>query len=525
MGSMYGMRPAMNGVGMDALSSMYGGMGSGKVLSQGNSSNSDDMRSTARRDATPDTVNMANDECVSGMFRVTSDLDNEKVPIDELLDDVESLPAKPVLRRSGKRGGNRLYAEGMAVQPSEPEETATPEEPVTHPKQVTDTTPSKVNVNEHDKPLKDFAPRSLTEKHLENKAAEINQIHKVKPRAHVPSNYNVHTLCVVDDNGSTQVEADEPYKVLATRGEQKETFELDEVIRREKGTNEIRSVLLSELRGNWLNGHNSSLLMMSGAGKINEGTAVVRRFIYRSVARAMEESGAKSGFDVTMNIVSLRGSDMCCDLLSSDRSYEKVRLGSSPLYGPCLLGLESQTVSTVDSCLSVFDRALNGAKLGEEIVVVFLLLKRYKISTTEKEVRLSSLFVSLFGDNIASVTDLRNKSHYSPHRLFRYCLGGASVTVSALCLSSTDATSIKALNELKALSQVKNSPPRSGNIKRFIDYTENEIERQRQKMERLPEQDKSAREEQIKRMEEMVDDAKKLFNDYTLPAFMGYQFN
>lgn len=209
------------------------------------------------------------------------------------------------------------------------------------------------------------------------------------------------------------------------------------------------------------------------------------------------------------------------DRLNANTEYKKLKLGSSPVYGPCLLDLTNKVVTSAEKCVEVLDDGLKAVTVNDEIVVAFLVLKEYKTGD-EKSVHISSLCIGYFREKLASLIDLKEKASSSPHRLFRYAVGGASVTVSLLVMADNDPKAYSLLEVERKMRQVKNSPPRSGNLKRFIDFTEKEVIRQKEKLSGLSGSEKKARESQIARLEEMVKDAQEMFNNPEKTQPKGY---
>lgn len=413
-----------------------------------------------------------------------------------------------VVKRSGKRGGNHLYSKDKREKPVA---TSNSNASAMTIKRKADT---KVLA-----PTAEASPSSR----VTARAASTGTSNG-KARAKVPSNYNIHTLVVVDKaSGSSLVSVKDPGAVVLEKNGKKETFEVDEALDRANTSEELDSVLLSELRGNWFNGHNSALMLCAGKGKGPETHNIGRAFVRKCMERLEKnEKDTSVQFDVSMTMVSLRGSDQCTDLLKPGSNCEKSVLGSSPVYGPCLLELETKVLKTADAAIKEFDAGLAAAKEPKEIVAAFLVLKTIKKGSTEKEVHLSSLCVAFCGETVTHLTDIKEKSSSSPHRLFRYAVDGACVTVTGLCLSSNDEEARSGLEVERKMREVKNQPPRSGNVKRFMEFTSKEITRQKEKAESASGSEKKAREAQIERMEEMVNDAKALLSDPEKHIPKGY---
>ncbi|KPA84411.1 hypothetical protein ABB37_02389 [Leptomonas pyrrhocoris] len=506
-GSMYGMGGPMGG-------SMYGMGGSGNMSTCGIAAQWGSLAnmSTGGRDGPTNRSGISSDY---GGFAEATTMDlNDLCPNIGTFDDAKDL------KRSGKRGGNHLYsrdkhekiiatnnsnAQALTIK-RKADVKASPGARATS----TSASPAAESNSRN-------APRSSPGAAAGNTAGG-------KLRAKVPSNYNVHSLIIVDKAGRTAVTTvKDPSTVVFEKGGKKETFEADEAMARASAEEDVDSVLLSELRSNWFNGHNSSLMMCAGKGKNTATQELGRGFIQKCIER-LEKNEKDTGvkFDVSMTMVALRGADQCCDLLKEGAGYDKMAMGSSPVYGPCLLDLETKVVKTGTEATKHFNAGLKNAKEEKEIVAAFYVLKTIKKTGAEVEVHLSSMCLALCGETVSHMTDIKDKLPSSPHRLFRYAVDGACVTVSGLCIDSNDEEAQAALEVERKMREVKNQPPRSGNVKRFVDFTYKEITRQKEKAASATGSEKKTRETQIERMEEMVKDANELLTEPEKTRPKGY---
>ncbi|KAG5469936.1 hypothetical protein CUR178_02078 [Leishmania enriettii] len=445
-----------------------------------------------------------------------------RIDAGELCPNIGTFEGAKDLPRSGKRGGNHLFSRGKRERP-----LATGNSNATA---MTIRRKSEIKVGGS------AAGASIgTTSHAEgttSRVASRASPSKVasgsgaagKARAKVPSNYNVHSLILVDKAaGAEVIVVKDPSTVVFEKGGKKETFEVDEALVLASTKVDVDSVLLSELRGNWFNGHNSCLMLCGGKGRGEATQELARQFLSKCLERLeRNEKDTAVKFDVTMTMVSLRGADQCRDLLKPGATYEKMVMGSSPVYGPCLLELETKVHKTASGCISSFDAGLQNANEKREIVAAFLILKTIKKTGSEDEVHLSSLCIALCGETVAHKADIRDKASSSPHRLFRYAVDGACVTVSGLWIASNNEDAREGLEVERKMREVKNQPPRSGNVKRFVDYTYKEIVRQKEKLSSASGSENKMRAAQIERMEEMIKDAKDLLSSPENTQPKGY---
>ncbi|KAG5494494.1 hypothetical protein GH5_02517 [Leishmania sp. Ghana 2012 LV757] len=440
----------------------------------------------------------------------------------ELCPNIGTFEGAKDLPRSGKRGGNHLYSRGKRERPLATGNSNATAMTIRRKSEIkvggSAAGVSNGTASHSEGTTSRVASRASPSKVTSGSGASG------KARAKVPSNYNVHSLILVDEAAGTEVIAvKDPSTVVFEKGGKKETFEVDEALVLASTKGDVDSVLLSELRGNWFNGHNSCLMLCGGKGRGEATQELARQFLRKCLERLeRNEKDTSVKFDVTMTMVSLRGADQCRDLLKPGATYEKMMMGSSPVYGPCLLELETKVHKTASGCISSFDAGLQNANEKREIVAAFLILKTIKKTGSEDEVHLSSLCIALCGETVAHKADIRDKASSSPHRLFRYAVDGACVTVSGLWIASNNEDARESLEVERKMREVKNQPPRSGNVKRFVDYTYKEIVRQKEKLASASGSENKMRVAQIERMEEMIKDAKDLLSSPESTQPKGY---
>ncbi|CCW69352.1 unnamed protein product [Phytomonas sp. Hart1] len=343
-----------------------------------------------------------------------------------------------------------------------------------------------------------------------------------KHRAAVPTSYDIHTLLIVDKvaGGKPDIVVRDPNTVVLKKNNRSETFECDEALQRTNRLGEVDSVLFSDLRSNWLAGHCSAILVCAGKGKDKDAVLIAHNMVKKCLERL--EKAPVTSFDVTITMCQLRGANQGLDLLNGSTSYGSLKLGSHPVYGPCLLELTTKVVKNAKDCVDTLNKGIAQAQRTDEMIVAFLVLKTIRKSSSGTEVFLSSLCIAYNHEESHHITDLKDKSSISPHRLFRYAVGGTCVCVSMVVLNEIDSNALACLEAQRKVREVKNKPPRSGNVRRFIEFTDKEILRQKEKLLSSPEMELKQREMQIKRMEDMLEDARAILNDPEHTQMKGY---
>ncbi|EPY32975.1 hypothetical protein STCU_02551 [Strigomonas culicis] len=506
MGSMNNMGSMYSNSGMGGMGSMYGGnmyRPMGSMYGMGGMGQADPVSvaaqwgSLANMSLNPNMPANGQRSSISGGGGFAS---NAQITIDDLCPNIGSYDEGDEVKRSGRRGGNHLYLR---------EKTA----PVVA---TSNSQSNAITIKRKKDTAEPAAAGAGARSGSETRTSDGKQ------RAKVPSNYDVHTLLVVEQDRGSFVKVTTPNTVVYEKGGKKETFECDEALDHSGPTEELDSVLLSELRGNWFNGHNSSLLVAAGSGKADASIEAVRGFLRKCVERLEKnEKDASTKFDISINMAALKGPENGKDLLGPG-DYTRLKLGSSPVFGPCLLDLKTKVAKTTSECLSIFNEGVAAAKEKKEPICAFLVLKQVKKGGSEAEVYLSSLCLALFREEVGMLVDIKDKTSSSPHRLFRYALGGPSVCVSAVCISNNDEGARSGLEAERKIREVKNRPPRSGNIKRFIEFTEKEISRQKEKLSSVSDSEKQQREAQIARMDEMIKEAQTMLDNPMNTTPKGY---
>ncbi|RNF08985.1 uncharacterized protein Tco025E_07184 [Trypanosoma conorhini] len=347
--------------------------------------------------------------------------------------------------------------------------------------------------------------------------------------AKVPSNYNIHSLILVDKEGDSErdlcISVKDPRTLLFKReGGKDEPFENDECILRDKMSDKVNSVLLTDLQEHWIGGHTTALLVGGGKDRGEASVKFAKLFLTHCLEKLEKNKLEKStDFDVTVTLGVVESSDRIRDLLNQDNaSYEKMQLGSSPVFGPCLCDMKRKTVKSAKECVDVFEKALGRSDKKKQLVVGFFVLKQTRKSSGEKDVYLSSLCMALAREEVSHLNGLREKSTSEPCRLFRYAVGGASVTVTALLVSGRQPEDRGCLELGRKIREVKNAPPRSGNVRRCVEMTKKEISRQQDKMDTMGDTDKKSTERVVSHMQMMVKDCEEMLSNPESNEPKGY---
>ncbi|EPY22561.1 hypothetical protein AGDE_13194 [Angomonas deanei] len=210
-------------------------------------------------------------------------------------------------------------------------------------------------------------------------------------------------------------------------------------------------------------------------------------------------------------MVTLKGASDAKDLLKDGASYGSLKLGSSPLYGPGMLGVEVKEITTIEEAVKVFDDGVKNATEPKEMICGYFVLQQVKKASNETAVYQSALSITITGEEVSHLTGLKDKSDKEPVKLYRYTVGGGCVSLCVGIVGEEDADAKKVVEVVNKMREVKNTAPRSGNVKRFIEYTDKEVEKWKQKeSDEKDEGKKKNMKGMISRMEMMVKDAKEV---------------
>ncbi|KPA84409.1 putative mitochondrial hypothetical protein [Leptomonas pyrrhocoris] len=356
---------------------------------------------------------------------------------------------EPPREQTGKRG--------LTAASKEDEKKAVPAAAADQKEEKKATTPSVVVVDnagsKDDKAKSRSVPLALASSHRLTK--QVND--------------NVHVVAIAPSE-SVANKADKTVTVGST------TYTMDEVA---VGAVDVeKSDLLTDIVEQTQCGHNVSLLVLCGRQKYEASTPPVT-----AVVRSMMDTFAADDTQVTQVVASavvFTAPDKIVDLLLPDGETAepvKAELGSNPIYGPCVMNTSEKKVETAEAAVGVVEVAARMAK-QRGLVVVTYKIKQIRPAaghSTSRNVYVSSMLVAMVDDtNMVHVRAAEKHGTAGPTPLFCNAIGGASRTVAIVQIPATGAeTSVgDALANALQLREIKNTPTRSGNVKRFVDYTE-----------------------------------------------------
>ncbi|RNC46523.1 hypothetical protein TcCL_NonESM03680, partial [Trypanosoma cruzi] len=484
MGSMYGMGGMGSMYGMGGMGSMYGMGGMGSMYGMGGMGS---MYGKEEMSGMPGKGEMGSMYGIGGFWAPPEDYQLKKKENTELRDQKPShslnAAPKPIFTRNGTE-----TSRNTGVKNGTKEDTNTE------------------NKGELKAALKPKEP-------------EVSKGEAKPTRTAAPTelNDNIHALLVVSDAAASAVAGKEAGKRVPMKDADGNTaeYEADEVVRA-NSLNVGSSVLLQELLRQVEASHHCAVILANG--KLQESVSLnVAQTLLKSVIATLkrneEEKGTK--YEVYMTAAAISSVDSMKDLFaSSTKEAKSLQLGFNPMYGACIVDLQDRTVKNEIEAEKFLQDALKASTDAKEIVFMHLVVKQIKNrGSMPPDVFLSALQVAFLRGRSDCLAALHEKDEkVVPVPLFRDAVGGNSYSLVVAAVSGGDATGeTSILKNVEKLRKVKNFPPRSGNLARFLEFTQEEERRCRSMAESSKDAAEKARYGRLMRkMVIVLDDAKEM---------------
>ncbi|CCW69354.1 unnamed protein product [Phytomonas sp. Hart1] len=329
------------------------------------------------------------------------------------------------------------------------------------------------------------------------------------PNGTGPSNPNIRGLVVIVPDSSVKESDKKAIRkdqcVVSAGGRD---TQVDEVQLMNPKTYEEGGIT-HECRSMWLLGHNTSLLLACGSGQHPNCVNFAKGFIASCVNKLI---ALKDPFKIYATMVSFKDGKTIKDLLDDKKkSYDALQEASSPIYGPAIGNLQVMEITDVAGSAKAIDKCISTGADPKELVCCFFVLKQIKKSNDRTVCYLSSLNISFSGDCGQHYLDIKDKKANVPFNLYRYSIGGGSMSACVACISEKDDSVMRVIDACNKMREVKNSPPRSGNVLRFVEFTRGEVGKCKEKLEKADnDSTKKACKNILDRMELMLKDSEAL---------------
>ena len=274
----------------------------------------------------------------------------------------------------------------------------------------------------------------------------------------------------------------------------------------------VSSHHISDMIEHVLAGHNTALLV-SDDGK---ATASANAAIESTVAKLMEELNkpTRNAYaDVSASMCGLHSNNMMRDLFVDGALPKAMEVGNSPLFGPAVMNITSESIKSGEDFNKVYEAALKRGK-KETLMVCVLKVKQVRKGAAggKDDVFLSSLLIGVSRRGPKEFHDIADRVTAPSRDLFRYAVDGPSVCVHVVAMSP-DLSDAQVLADCAKIGEVQNIAPRSGNVRRFVDFTEEQLKRMRERCDSATGAEKHELEGHVKRLQLILSDAQKLLAD------------
>ncbi|GET92050.1 hypothetical protein, conserved [Leishmania tarentolae] len=349
------------------------------------------------------------------------------------------------------------------------------------------------------------APKSLT------KARQQGSGNGADQPASLSSDLRIHSVVVLEQSGVVGATVTKKDATCVVKGK---SYAMDEVVEyhpaSEKATIESRH--LNDLIEHVLAGHNTAILVADDGKAVGAAKAAVETSMTKLIEE-LRKPERNSYTALLMSICSLPSNTTVCDLLVQDAETTPLKAGNSPLFGPAVMGLKTESIESGSHFGELYNAALKrGCQKSMTVCTVVVKQMRSAAGEGKGEVFLSSIFIGISRTGPSAFHDIIDKLPASAHEVFRYAIGGPTVCVHVVAVSQ-DMTEAKVLEDAAKVSAVQNSPARSGNVRRFIEFTETQLKNMVDRRDASTGSDKAELDNHVRLLNLVLQDAKKLLSD------------
>ncbi|CCD16367.1 unnamed protein product [Trypanosoma congolense IL3000] len=329
------------------------------------------------------------------------------------------------------------------------------------------------------------------------------------------SNNNIRTVLVVGKTVGERVRADEVGKTVSMRCSDGKTvrYEADEVVCGDNVSVETSVQLRTIVRQVEL-GHNSALIVADSTAQqtISEGvTSSVMRSVMAVLRKNEREKGTK--YEVFATAAEVPTATTARDLSSEGSAARPIRCGSNPMFGVCLMDMQERTLRSEDDAGLFVRETLRKSSKASVLDIVHVTVKQVGRGADVYVSALVFLLVKGQGEYLRRLVAM--DEGVVPTVLTKGVLGGNSCVAAVVGFSGNDvAVDTSILGSTAKLREIRNAPPRSGNLSRFVEFVTGQLSDCKAALERSkdgPERDRHER--MLRKLEVMLADGKKLLSD------------
>lgn len=257
-------------------------------------------------------------------------------------------------------------------------------------------------------------------------------------------------------------------------------FEFREAIAYDQSGCEVQSSQVEEVVMHACAGHNAALLIVHD----NMAHACAMALVKAAVALifdTLNNTGAAEEIHsdkVELSLCSIQENKMR-DLLKPGSTYGPFSVGSSPLLGPVIMKLTTETIASAAEFDDKLTAAYGAASRSETAFVGTCTLTRVSENDGQRDVSLSLLTFLITGSVSELVHVAKRMDSAALAKVLRHAVGGPCTTVVAACVADRNTAAQELLEGVSKVAAVTNRMSRSGSIRGFVDQTEEVIKQLR----------------------------------------------
>ncbi|KAG5495267.1 hypothetical protein JKF63_02322 [Porcisia hertigi] len=326
------------------------------------------------------------------------------------------------------------------------------------------------------------------------------------------SDFRIHNVAIVEQVGDGGgVTVTKKGEACVVNGK---SYPMDEVVVYTPANKEavVESRHLQDLIEHVLAGHNTAILV-DDDGKAKAAAQAAVQDTMMKLMGEIKKPARNSYAGLSMSMCSLPSKTTARDLLDSNAKAVSLRVGSSPLFGPIVMGLKSETIESGAHFATLYDAALRRGE-EESMMVCVVVVRQMRPASDEGKggVFLSSVFIGVSRAGPRAFHEIIDKSPASAQEVFRYAIDGPTVCVHIVAVRQ-DTPDEGVLGAAAKIGAVQNSAARSGNVRRFIDFTEDQLKGMLKRRDTSTGPEKAELDHHVRRLNLVLQDAKKLFAD------------
>ncbi|KAG5469578.1 hypothetical protein LSCM1_02803 [Leishmania martiniquensis] len=325
------------------------------------------------------------------------------------------------------------------------------------------------------------------------------------------SDSRIHSVAVLAQTGTGSPTVTKKNDACVLKGK---SYPMDEVVvyTPAEKKNPVESRHLNDLIEHVLAGHNTAILVADDGKAGAAATATVEATMSKLIGE-LKRPARNSYAGLSMSMCSLPSNTTACDLLVDSAKAAPLKTGNSPLFGPTVIGLGSIPIESSTDFEKLYDAALKRGEKEPMMVCIVVVRQMRQVSAEEKgEVFVSSVFIGVSRTGPKAFHGIIDKAPASAREIFRYAIAGPTVCVHVVAVSQ-DMKDAKVLEEAAKVGGVENDAARSGNVRRFIDFTEDQLRSLLKCRDASTGPEKEELESHVKRLNAVLQDAKKLLSD------------